>query len=127
MLTHKEIKRLIRRIVARIQPQKVIIFGSYAKGTATISSDLDIFIIKETELPMARRADDLVPMLSQSLIAIDVHVYTPEEVEEYGKEPFSFVNSILKSGRTVFGNGQHLSADINAEIIAKASTSLDRS
>lgn len=115
MLTHKEIKRLVRRIVARIQPQKVIIFGSYAKGTATIKSDLDIFIIKEMELPMARRADDLVPMLSQSLIPIDVHIYTPEEVEEYGKEPFSFVNSILKSGRTVFEDGLQLSADFHAE------------
>jgi uncharacterized protein len=102
MLTDKEIEQLIDRIVVRIQPQKVIIFGSYAKGNATIKSDLDIFIIKETELPMANRADDLKPMLSNSLIPVDVHIYTPEEVEEYGQEPYSFINSILKSGKTVF-------------------------
>lgn len=102
MLTKMEIDTLIEQIVARIQPQKVIIFGSYAKGTATIKSDLDIFVIKETELPMANRVDDLAPILSYSLIPIDVHVYTPEEVEEYGREQFSFVKSILKSGKTVF-------------------------
>lgn len=102
MLTKTEIDRLIERIVARIQPQKVIIFGSYAKGTATINSDLDIFVIKKTELPMANRADDLTPILSNSLVPVDVHVYTPEEVEEYGREQFSFVNSVLKSGKTVF-------------------------
>lgn len=102
MLTPNEIDNLVGRIVACTQPQKVLIFGSYAKGTATIKSDLDVLVIKETTLPMANRADDLKPMLSQVLIPIDVHVYTPEEVEEYGKEPFSFINSILKSGKTVF-------------------------
>lgn len=102
MLTPNEIDNLVRRIVACIQPQKVVIFGSYAKGTATIKSDLDVLVIKETTLPMANRADDLKPMLSQRLIPVDVHIYTPEEVEEYGKEPFSFINSILRSGKTVF-------------------------
>lgn len=102
MYTPDEIDSLVRRIVARIQPQKVIIFGSYAKGTATIKSDLDIFVIKETELPMAHRADDLRPVLSHALIPVDVHIYTPEEVEEYGQEPFSFVHSILRTGKTVF-------------------------
>ena len=102
MLTPYEIDQLVERIAVRIQPQKIILFGSYAKGTATIQSDLDIFVIKETELPMANRADDLKPMLSHMLIPVDVHVYTPEEVDAYGSEQFSFVNSVLKSGKTVF-------------------------
>jgi uncharacterized protein len=119
MLTSNEIDRLIQMIVARIQPQKVIIFGSYAKGTATIRSDLDIFVITETELPMALRADDLKPMLLQSLIPVDVHIYTPEEVEEYAKEQFSFVQSILKSGKTVFRRGRYLSDYYNAEVTAE--------
>ena len=102
MLTPNEIDTLVQRIVARIQPQKVIIFGSYAKGMATIKSDLDIFVIKETELPMVHRTDDLKPMLSRVLIPVDVHVYTPEEVEEYGQEPFSFVSSVLRTGEVVF-------------------------
>jgi uncharacterized protein len=103
MLKPNEIDNLIRRIVERIQPRQVIIFGSYAKGTATIKSDLDLFVIKETHLPMSHRADDLLPLLSGVLIPVDVHVYTPEEVEEYGKEPFSFVSSVLVTGKTVFG------------------------
>ena len=102
MLTLKEIESLVRRIVARIRPQKVIIFGSYAKGTATIKSDLDVFVIKDTELPMANRADDLKPILLRTPIPVDIHIYTPEEVEEFGKAQFSFINSILKSGNTVF-------------------------
>ena len=102
MLTEKEIGNLIDRIVTRIQPQKVIIYGSYAKDTATSKSDLDILVIKETELPMANRANDLKPILSNSLVPVDVHIYTPEEVAAYGQEPFSFINCILKSGKIVF-------------------------
>ena len=110
MLTPREIDALVRRIVERIQPQKVIIFGSYAKGTATMRSDLDILVIKETELPMPNRADNLRPMLSRILIPVDVHFYTPEEVEEFGKEQFSFINSVLKSGITVFKTGAYFPA-----------------
>jgi uncharacterized protein len=102
MLKPNEIDNLVQRIVARIRPQKVMIFGSYAKGTATIESDLDLLVIKETELPMANRADDLKPLLSNALIRVDVHTYTPEEVEEYGREPFSFLNNILITGKIVF-------------------------
>ncbi len=102
MLTPTEIDTLVRRIVEHIQPQKVIVFGSYAKGTATIKSDLDIFVIKETELPMAHRADDLKSMLAHALIPVDVYVYRPEEVKEYGEEPISFVNNVLKAGKIVF-------------------------
>jgi uncharacterized protein len=102
MLTQKEIEHLVQRIVERIQPQKVLIFGSYAKGTATIKSDLDILVIKDTDLPMANRADDLKPVLARLLIPVDVHVYTTEEVAEYGKERFSFIESVLKSGKVIY-------------------------
>jgi uncharacterized protein len=108
MFTAKEIDRLIRRIVSVMHPEQVIVFGSYAKGTSTIRSDLDIFVVQETDLPFARRADDLKPMLAQMLIPVDVHVYTPEEVAELGKEPWSFVNSILRTGKTLFSNGQFI-------------------
>lgn len=102
MLKPSEIDAVVHQIVQRIQPQRIIIFASYAKGTATSKSDLDIFVIKETDLPMAYRADDLRPFLCQLLIPVDVHIYTQEEVDEFGKEQFSFVDSVLKSGKTVF-------------------------
>jgi predicted nucleotidyltransferase len=102
MLTKREIDTLIEQIVARIQPQRIIIFGSYAKGTATIKSDLDLFIIKETKLPMRNRADNLTPIFSNYLIPLDVHVYTPEEVEAYGREPLAFVSNVLKFGKVVY-------------------------
>lgn len=102
MLTVPEIDSLIQRIVGVCNPEKIILFGSHAKGTATLTSDLDLLIVKETILPMKRRADDLASIVSGSLIPIDIHVYTPEEVEEFGKEPYTFVHSVLKTGRVLY-------------------------
>ena len=102
MLTSEEINDLVDRIVKRLDPHKVIIFGSYAKGTSTTMSDLDILVVKETEVPIARRADELMPIFANMLIRVDVHIYTPEEIEAYGNEPLSFISSVLRTGEMVF-------------------------
>ncbi|MFE7077102.1 nucleotidyltransferase domain-containing protein [Streptomyces sp. NPDC057620] len=102
MLTNKEIDELVARIVARMRPERVIVFGSYAKGTAHPRSDLDLCIITDTELPPGRRADALGPLLGTCLVPVDVHVHTPEEVRVYGAEMYSFLRSVLETGRTVY-------------------------
>jgi predicted nucleotidyltransferase len=102
MLTPKEVDEAVRRVVERTDPEAVIVFGSYAKGTPTAASDLDLFVVLETERPMAKRADDLKPMFANALIPVDVHVYTPEEVEEYGRIPYAFIRSVLASGRVAY-------------------------
>lgn len=102
MLTPGEIDRVVRRVVTILRPTRVIMFGSYAKGSATIRSDLDLLVVADTTLPMTRRADDVQSVLARTLIPVDVHVYTPEEIEEYGAEPGSFIDSVLRTGKLVF-------------------------
>ncbi len=102
MLTEAEINKLVEKIVQCIQPNKVIVFGSYAKETATYKSDLDLFIIKDTHLPMINRNEEINPLVHSLLISVDVHVYTLEEVNEYGLEEYSFVHSVLKTGKVIY-------------------------
>jgi len=102
MLRQTEIEALVARIVALLEPERVIVFGSYAKGVATPRSDLDLMVVKDTPLPPARRADGVRPLIERSLVPVDVHVYTPEEIEEYGREPLSFVDSVIKTGRVLY-------------------------
>lgn len=106
MLTDREIDALVARVVDRVRPEKVIVFGSYAKGTAHVGSDLDLCVIVETSLPHARRAETLKPLLGGYLVPVDVHVHTPEEVREYGTEEHSFLHSVLRSGRVVYEAGR---------------------
>jgi 2-keto-3-deoxy-galactonokinase len=58
----------------------------------TNRSGLNLFIIKATHLPMSKRAEEVRSFLLNLLIGVDVHIYTPEEVEEYGIEEYSFVH-----------------------------------
>jgi len=102
MLKEEEIQKLVDKIVNRIQPEKVIVFGSYAKGKATNKSDLDLFVIKDTQLPSSERDQEIRPFLSNLIINVDVHVYTSEEVEEYGTEEYSFVHSVMKTGKVMY-------------------------
>src|SRR5581483_12008309 len=102
MLTSDEITEIVARVAARLRPQKVILFGSYAKGAATARSDLDLFVVQQTSLPPERRASSVTPLLVTVPVRVDIHIYTPEEVESYRCEPFSFVNSVFASGRTMY-------------------------
>lgn len=102
MMTAKEIDALVARVVAHIRPERVIVFGSYAKGTASDRSDLDLCVVVDTPLPPSRRADALRPLLAGYLVPIDIHIHTPEEMEECGKEEHSFLHSVLKSGNVVY-------------------------
>jgi len=102
VLTDAEIEALVHRLAVRARPHRIIVFGSYAKGTASATSDLDILVVRDTVLSMAQRATDLTPICDGYLVPIDLHVYTPEEVEEYGKEEYHFLNTVLRTGRVVY-------------------------
>jgi len=76
-----KIKEVIDTIIAGYCPTKIILFGSYAKGTATESSDLDLLIIKETDEPKYRRSVAIRKLFSSQPCAMDILVYTPKEYE----------------------------------------------
>jgi predicted nucleotidyltransferase len=102
VFTDAEIDTLVGRLAARARPHRIIVFGSYAKGTATATSDLDLLVVRETDRPMAQRADDLTPICNGYLIPIDLHVYTPEEVREYSKEDYHFLQTVVRTGKVVY-------------------------
>lgn len=106
MLSEHEIDRLVARIVARTDPEQVILFGSYAKGTATRTSDVDLLLVRHTHLPPQRRGEDVLPLVRSLLIPVDLHIYTPEEVREFSREEYSFLHIVYRTGRTLFQRGE---------------------
>lgn len=72
---------LVALCAAKPSIRDVYVFGSYATGAIGPHSDLDVLVVRETELPRLERGDDLL-LERRSLIPLDLIVVTPVEFEE---------------------------------------------
>ena len=75
----------IVRILQPYEPERILLFGSRARGEADAYSDYDLIVIKRTERPFIERLRDMVPYLVQFSHPADILVYTPEEFEQMGE------------------------------------------
>ena len=96
------LEQIVARIVEQAQPEKVILFGSRARGDARSSSDFDILVIKESDEPRARREVPLYRALAGLWADVDIIVYTPEEVWEWSAVPQAFVTTAVREGRILY-------------------------
>jgi predicted nucleotidyltransferase len=102
MITEEKINEIVNKIATLYAPDKVILFGSYAVGTADENSDLDFIVIKNTDLPKHKRGVELRRLLYGSLVPMDLKVYTPFEFEKELKNKYSFLNSAVKNSKLVY-------------------------
>jgi predicted nucleotidyltransferase len=100
MLQNK-IKEVVDTIVRRFQPEKIILFGSYAWGTPGPDSDVDLLIIKDTE-NTRQTAREIDGYLFPRQFPMDVIVYTVQQVEKRKEGGDFFINNILSRGRVVY-------------------------
>jgi uncharacterized protein len=101
-LTQEEIETIVNRIVTVARPERILMFGSYAKGRATGRSDLDLLVVMPTDSSPLYRPSDFAPYLGGWIIPVDIHVVTEEELEEYGSRQYHFLHSVLQSGHTIY-------------------------
>jgi len=102
MINESSIKKINDIIIKNYSPDKIIIFGSYAHGTPTENSDLDILIIKDTRLPRIKRTNDLRKHFRGLKIPLDILVYTHKEINKYKNVKTSFIYDVIKNGRIVY-------------------------
>lgn len=101
-VTKDVIQEIVDRIVRAIDPEKIILFGSYAYGKPRRDSDIDILVIKKSDLPRHKRASLLYKALAGLIIPKDILVYTPEEIEEWSEVPQAFITTIIKRGIVIY-------------------------
>jgi predicted nucleotidyltransferase len=100
-----ELARIMPIIINQYQPEKIILFGSLATGEVHEWSDIDLAIIKETELNYFDRLFEFKKLL-RSYLATDVFIYRPQEFEERIKENHYFtVDEILGKGKVIYESG----------------------
>lgn len=97
-----KLKEVTDKIVKEFEPEKIILFGSYAWGKPHEDSDLDFFIIKDTELSSLKRIEAVDKIFSRRDLPMDFLVYTPKQVEENLKRGDFFVKDILTKGKVLY-------------------------
>lgn len=93
---------VVRRIVAAGSPERIVLFGSRARGQARPDSDLDLLIIEESNLPRYRRAARYYLALTGAFPAKDIVVWSPREIAEWQGVPNSFISTALREGKTLY-------------------------
>ena len=96
------LRAVIRRIVEVAQPDKIILFGSAARGEMGANSDLDLLVVKSGVPHRGRLMETIYENLWGVGQAVDVVVATPEDIERYRDAFCLVVNPALQEGRVVY-------------------------
>ena len=104
------ITNLVETIRREYRPQQVILFGSYASGRATEHSDIDLFIVKDTDARMVDRFVQVKRLIYDPRLRVPVSplVYTPRELEERLNMGDDFVKEIMIQGKVLYEKEQRV-------------------
>ncbi|TKJ41724.1 hypothetical protein CEE37_03920 [candidate division LCP-89 bacterium B3_LCP] len=101
-VTPSTIQAMVDRIVEKFQPEKVILFGSYASGKPTKDSDLDFLVIMDYEGRRLNQLRKIRRALNDFHMPKDIVIRTPEEVDKYGKFVGTILHPALKEGKVLY-------------------------
>jgi uncharacterized protein len=93
---------ICQRIVARFDPERIILFGSYAYGVPHLYSDVDLLVIMESEEPTVRLMSKMDPVARVPFLPMDLLVMTPAEVADRFSRDDHFIADILNRGRVLY-------------------------
>ncbi len=99
------VERVVDRIVREYDPDKVIVFGSFARGDIHEGSDLDLLIVKETSERFTDRIGTVLRLCDFD-IAVEPLVYTPAELKRMAERGNDFILTALREGRVVYEKQQ---------------------
>jgi len=101
-ITPKKIRQAARKIVDALQPDKIILFGSFAYGEPTPDSDVDLFVVMESNERWTRRYLRVSEVLSPRPFPVDIIVRTPAEVRERLQVGDCFIKEIVEKGIVLY-------------------------
>ena len=101
MPTQNILAEIVQKVVEEAVPDKIILFGSRAKGEQAKDSDYDIFVLKSGVVHKRKLAQRIYLMLDVN-VPVDVIVETPETFDELKDNPFLIYNEIAKYGQVVY-------------------------
>lgn len=106
MITDEATQVIKQRLVSTFHPDKIIIFGSHARGTADDRSDVDILVICRFEGKRRHLMLEMDRALGGLDLARDIIVLTPEEFERDRHIPGTIARPAWREGIVVYENAQ---------------------
>ncbi len=104
-IPQKAIGQVVEQIVEKFKPQKIILFGSYARGNPRPESDVDLLVVMETPLKQSQIELEIHRYLNV-MFGLDLIVYTPKRLKERVEMGDWFIRDILRDGKVLYDTHQ---------------------
>jgi predicted nucleotidyltransferase len=102
MLAMNEIEQAGKRVGEEFGAEKIILFGSYAQGTAKQDSDIDLLVVARTDLPPPERYGAVRRLFGDFPAGFDIIVETPEEYSRWRTVVNHIVYFADKYGKVIY-------------------------
>ena len=100
-IPQKAIDQVVKQIVEKFKPQKIILFGSYARGNPRPESDVDMLVVMETPLKDVHQAIQICQQIEYRF-GLDLIVHTPKYLAKRVKMGDWFLRDVLKEGKVLY-------------------------
>jgi len=105
--TNHHIEKIVQKIVNEFDPEKIILFGSWAWGEPTPDSDVDLLIVKESEKSRLEQQGALDNLLYPRQLPLDILVYTPAGLDEkIHQDRNLFLEDVVTNGVVLYERNQ---------------------
>ena len=101
-ITESIIQDIVQRITKEFDPEKIVLFGSQARGKTREWSDIDILIVMDYEGTSASKAADISLKAKPSGIPVDFIVRSSKEITERLEMGDFFIRNIMDKGRVLY-------------------------
>ena len=92
----------VGRIAENFFPEKIILFGSYARGEATQHSDIDLLVVLSEVANKHEKAVEIRRIWSDFPVSKDIVITTPQEIDEYGQMVGRVLQPALREGKVLY-------------------------
>jgi len=105
-VTEQKIREMTRTIVREVRPEKVLLFGSWARGTAGLNSDVDLIVVEKKPFgPKRSRRQEMNSLwktVSHFDFPTDILVYSQEEFDYWSDSLNHVVGRAVREGPTLY-------------------------
>lgn len=110
-VTSRTLKDMVKRIVEKFDPDRIILFGSRARGDHRPDSDIDLLVVMPVDGSVRDKRVEIRVALNSMHVAKDIVVVTPDQYRRWRDVPGTIVYPAIQEGRIVYERGERLTRE----------------